>query len=310
MHSAGAQRQTVAASSMAGTVDYAAPEQMGRLPGRSTGPYSDVYGFGKTCCYALFQTPQPLPRHWEEVPRSLARLLAACLEEAPERRPADFGVVLERLQRVSEELTQPLAVVQADTAARRPKAGKAGAVGERDRPRESGPELVGVKDVGSAPRIRSWAQQTRTRPAPPSGRFWLWVALAVGMGAMLVGGVVVGALALMARPNLAGGPSGFTPAASVSRTIAGTWRNAGNPYLSRFECDGSKYRTIDRAGLLVGMGTCRYTAGDANNGTLELHYNGGLERWSVRWVGDNQIECHCLQHPLPMWLGTTLRWQR
>jgi uracil-DNA glycosylase family 4 len=88
---------TLAGSSIAGTLDYAAPEQMGKLPGVGVGPRSDVYGFARTCCYALFQTPQPLLRHWRSIPGDLAELLESCLEDKPEHRPPDFRMVLERL---------------------------------------------------------------------------------------------------------------------------------------------------------------------------------------------------------------------
>jgi uracil-DNA glycosylase family 4 len=88
---------TLTGSSIAGTLDYAAPEQLGKVPGAAVGPASDVYGFGRTCCYALFQTPQPLPRHWRMLPEPLAELLECCLEERPEQRPQDFGAVLQRL---------------------------------------------------------------------------------------------------------------------------------------------------------------------------------------------------------------------
>src|SRR5262249_13847844 len=60
----GSSLRSAIGSSVAGTIDYAAPEQLGRLPGVSPGPAADVYGFGKTCCYALFRTTQPLSRHW------------------------------------------------------------------------------------------------------------------------------------------------------------------------------------------------------------------------------------------------------
>jgi hypothetical protein len=93
-------------SSVAGTIDYAAPEQLGRLPGATVGPTADVYGFGKTCCYALFQTTQPLSRHWDSVPQVLRRLLEECLEERPDRRPADFAAVLDRLDRAAEATAQ------------------------------------------------------------------------------------------------------------------------------------------------------------------------------------------------------------
>jgi uracil-DNA glycosylase family 4 len=88
---------TLTGSSIAGTLDYAAPEQMGKLPGVPVRPASDVYGFARTCCYALFQTPQPLLRHWRSVPAALAELLESCLEDQPARRPQDFKSVLERL---------------------------------------------------------------------------------------------------------------------------------------------------------------------------------------------------------------------
>jgi uracil-DNA glycosylase family 4 len=92
-----ATHQTLVGSSIAGTLDYAAPEQMGKLPGVSVGPTADVYGFARTCCYALFQTPQPLLRHWRSIPDGLAELLEGCLEERPDRRPQGFEPILERL---------------------------------------------------------------------------------------------------------------------------------------------------------------------------------------------------------------------
>lgn len=91
--------RTLAGSSIAGTIDYAAPEQMGRLPGVAVSPASDVYGFARTCCYALFQTPQPLMRHWRSLPHELAELLESCLEEQPANRPQGFADVLAVLDR-------------------------------------------------------------------------------------------------------------------------------------------------------------------------------------------------------------------
>jgi DNA polymerase len=85
--------KTLQGTSIAGTLDYAAPEQMGKRAG-AVGPHSDVYGFARTCCYALFQTPQPLLRHWRSLPAPLAELLESCLEETPENRPATFTSVL------------------------------------------------------------------------------------------------------------------------------------------------------------------------------------------------------------------------
>jgi WD40 repeat protein/serine/threonine protein kinase len=95
---AGAPQRTLTGYSIAGTLDYAAPEQMGKLHGVVVGPYTDVYGFGKTCCLALFKTVQPLRRHWRGVPEPLADLLEQCLCEDPRERLSGFDKVLERLR--------------------------------------------------------------------------------------------------------------------------------------------------------------------------------------------------------------------
>ena len=81
------EHQTAAEQSIVGTLHYAAPEQMGQLPGTVMGPYSDIYGLAKTCCYALFQTTQPLLKHWKSIPVPLAELLERCLSEQPNERP-------------------------------------------------------------------------------------------------------------------------------------------------------------------------------------------------------------------------------
>jgi formylglycine-generating enzyme required for sulfatase activity len=90
-------RTCVLGYSVAGTLDYAAPEQLGKLEGVAVGPYSDVYGFGKTLCYALFKTVQPLRKHWRSVPEPFADLLEQCLEENPGDRPKQFAEVLQRM---------------------------------------------------------------------------------------------------------------------------------------------------------------------------------------------------------------------
>ena len=90
-------RRSVTGTSIAGTIDYAAPEQMGKEKA-PVGPPADVYGFARTCCYALFQTPQPTFQDWKRLPESLAEVLGACLHHAPRDRPADFSVLLPRLR--------------------------------------------------------------------------------------------------------------------------------------------------------------------------------------------------------------------
>src|SRR5262249_34834355 len=71
---AGGRTASALAAQVAGTLDYAAPEQLGRLPGVAVGPAADVFGFARTCCYALFGTPQPLRKHWAALPEKLADL--------------------------------------------------------------------------------------------------------------------------------------------------------------------------------------------------------------------------------------------
>jgi hypothetical protein len=85
---------TILARSVTGTPMYAPPEQLGRLPGVNVGPHSDVYAFGKTCCFALFQTTEPKRRHWECLPKELVEVLENCTEQRLKDRCSDFGPVL------------------------------------------------------------------------------------------------------------------------------------------------------------------------------------------------------------------------
>jgi serine/threonine protein kinase len=105
-----------AASAPFGTVDYAAPEQLGALQGVAVGAYTDVYGFARTCCYALFGTPHLSAEALEKLPRALSALLTQCLMEQPLERPADFDAVLAGLPpldtiRDVEPPTQPTAPI-------------------------------------------------------------------------------------------------------------------------------------------------------------------------------------------------------
>jgi serine/threonine protein kinase len=95
-------RKTLIGESIAGTVDYAAPEQMGR-GASAIGPYSDVYGWAKTCCFSLFQTAQPTLRHWQGIPEGFADLLSRCLEENPKGRPQTFATVIEELDQLGPD---------------------------------------------------------------------------------------------------------------------------------------------------------------------------------------------------------------
>jgi serine/threonine protein kinase len=94
--------------SFAGTLRYAAPEQKGELRTPvPVGPYSDVYGFGKTCFEALFGTTEPISEDWEQLPsawqQSLRRVLEKCVVTQPERRFQDFRQVLAALDALTPQ---------------------------------------------------------------------------------------------------------------------------------------------------------------------------------------------------------------
>ncbi len=160
---------TLTGSSIAGTLDYAAPEQMGKLPGVPVRPASDVYGWGKTCCYALFGTPQPLLRHWRSIPGALAELLESCLEDQPAQRPQDFKAVLDRLSALAPAPSPhrradaaplppavPLSVVSEQAVSSRPAAGMT----KEERQKELAALAMGVSGCTRCPQLARSRTQT------------------------------------------------------------------------------------------------------------------------------------------------------
>lgn len=95
------QDRIVAGASIAGTLEYAAPEQMGKLPGVTLGPHSDVFGFGKTCYFAALGTPDPDDKQKATLPVGWRKLLSDCIAHPPHRL-ADFSAVLQRLVRLKD----------------------------------------------------------------------------------------------------------------------------------------------------------------------------------------------------------------
>lgn len=85
-----------------GTPQYAAPEQGPRSP-VPVGPYTDVYGFGRLCCFALLGTPEPDRNDWRELEglsAELARVLERCIEKKVQRRYQSFDELLPDLLRL------------------------------------------------------------------------------------------------------------------------------------------------------------------------------------------------------------------
>jgi serine/threonine protein kinase len=83
-----------------GTLDYAAPEQLGRLPGAAIGSYSDVYGFGRTCHFGLLGSAQPTEQQRATLPASWRKLLGRCTQLDIAERIVDFAPVLAMLSRM------------------------------------------------------------------------------------------------------------------------------------------------------------------------------------------------------------------
>ncbi len=101
----GPQAHTTLGKSIAGTLHYAAPEQMGRLEGGQVGAHSDVYGFGKTCYFALLGTPEPDDVERESLPEPWRKFLSRCTGRKVAHRFPDFAAVLSGLSGIQTPAT-------------------------------------------------------------------------------------------------------------------------------------------------------------------------------------------------------------
>ncbi len=115
---------TLLGNSVAGTMRYAPPEQMGVVhdtQGRRVrvGPYSDVYAFGKLCCHALFRSTEPKRRQWATIPEGLADLLERCIEQELEQRHPDFEPIIHSLATLDLVEAEGSQKEQAEVEARR-----------------------------------------------------------------------------------------------------------------------------------------------------------------------------------------------
>lgn len=107
--------KTIIENSVAGTIKYAPPEQMGEMKGVRPGAYSDVYSFGKVFCYALFKTTNPGILHWKEVAENirgnLEEMVDHCKYDELRYRYADFEPVLKILKGLGS--SKPVQIQQA-----------------------------------------------------------------------------------------------------------------------------------------------------------------------------------------------------
>jgi serine/threonine protein kinase len=97
---------------LAYTEDYGAPEQKDPDRQHEIGPRTDIFCFGKTIYYALFQTPRPDYADIETLPASLKRLLTGCAAERLDRRPQNFAEVIQELKKVEFELAPVMEVLE------------------------------------------------------------------------------------------------------------------------------------------------------------------------------------------------------
>ncbi len=87
--------------SIAGTWKYAAPEQLGELAGVAVSAASDVFAFGRTCYFALLDTPDPDDEEKDSLPEAWKKLLSRCTARRPDRRLSSFADVMQELDRLA-----------------------------------------------------------------------------------------------------------------------------------------------------------------------------------------------------------------
>ena len=95
--------KTIVGNSISGTIDFAAPEQLGKLPGVRVGAPADVYGFGRTLNFALFGIPEVTLHQYRKLPPAVADFLSHLVQPRPEDRPQTFTDVLRALKEAGGE---------------------------------------------------------------------------------------------------------------------------------------------------------------------------------------------------------------
>ncbi len=227
-----ARERTLAGSSIAGTLEYAAPEQMGKLDGVAVGTHSDVYGFARTCCFALFGTAQPTFQHWQKIPLDLADLLGRCLAEQPRERVVSFSAFLRALDKITLAWSAPPEV---------PSQAEALPLPSRRRPMEER-EWTDDRAARRARHREDEVDAARNHLLKP-----LWIILPA-VGVMVVLGLVF--ILFAARGSRSGADSHSTPKEASPATKSAT--PAGKSVAA--QSGGTTSRTGGNNGLRGGAG--------------------------------------------------------
>ncbi|MCR4316639.1 MAG: protein kinase [Planctomycetes bacterium] len=98
----GSSSRTRFEESIAGTLKYSAPEQLGDLPGVPVKEYSDIYAWARTTYFLMFGAPDIGMREIRSLPDDVAELLDDCSRRLPSERPANFDIVIGNLDRILE----------------------------------------------------------------------------------------------------------------------------------------------------------------------------------------------------------------
>ncbi len=133
-------------SAVAGTLHYAAPEQLDPSRAKEIGPHSDVFGFGRTCYFARFGEPFPDQEDLDSLPQPWKHFLGRCTAKRIDRRPNDFAAVLMGLRAI--QVPSPAAVASPPIAS----------------------QVFTPVGTSPAPQVFPSAAKTTPRPAP-SPRF-------------------------------------------------------------------------------------------------------------------------------------------
>jgi serine/threonine protein kinase len=159
---------TIQGTSIAGTLDYAAPEQMGQLPGVKVGPPADAYGFAKTLCFALFKTPRPSMKHYGSLPKNMANLIDSSLVDDPAERPQGFAEVLKVLNKVDPDDALPMAAEEDEPPRLRRPPPRPVAESPWAKVKSGVSELLGLKPVAPPPRPGGPRPGSGSQPRPES----------------------------------------------------------------------------------------------------------------------------------------------